>query len=1356
MLTVKATTRALFVLSAALWFTVAPAMAQSETYPQIDISGYKKYETKNVSVSPDKQYFNALSQLGGFYPTYSGGPWQERLQLRILGQLSKDLSVSYDLEQQPESPERFDVKVKYYNTELSFGDINATFSGNEFVSASKTLNGVMLTSKDSWYDVTVVPSAKLKSQTQALTSQKGNNTPGPYNLGHGGIVEGSEVVLLNNNVMVRNADYTIDYFEGKITFTRQLSQTDEFKYSYEYTNIIDLFFPSLSRRDFFGWQSRFTVDPEKIGKPEPKPEPLVTSVRETFPTIGSSDAFIQENEAFGQYRLKNSPLIKFSETLTFMGTKLKKNEDYIIRYDSGEIKLLTRFLPSTEEALSVEYRFHQTSSESESIPGMGSRGPYNTRYSEIVPESERVMVDGKLFVRDLDYTINYKTGQLLFGVVIGPTSTIFISYKHNIVAILQEAPSKFPKEMKVGVTYLKESAKKGGGAPTSTAIDQFSGQDIINKGNVAYLTNRPVPPTTEATITVRVLRGGVSALMSWEADYIIPTTSVDPATGYAITTPNVKLAYINDRTDLTDGYGTGTIAFINNSILPSDEVTVAYTYKKGIVGKYSGVGNGSQGPYYLRNVKDIVPGSETIQVWEQGSSVITTYVRNSSFEANAGDSGYFFNYNKDNSSITFNNFLSPTTNFQMIYQYVPPSTDTNEDISMSAIGVDGSFKIGDVFNIDSSWAKSESDQVMIGDTSLESFRGNGTKNYVITSPGDIIDGSDRVYVNNLLLNKEADYFISNPDKRTINLSFYYITPSSADAIVVEYMYQDPAGATSVTGVKSDTAFRLGAGVSLFDNKLALSGSTRKVGFDFSPLGSAASGAGSESEEYNLSLAPGFHSLSTSYAYKYNQSPIGTTHDKFSRSWDHSISTSVNPNGLAAIGFSYRKFTSLDDPATPTSLHNSDNDQDSYSASVTPLPFSRGELSIATKGDVSFSQSKTDVVDKTNLTTSLSRAFHYNVSGSLTKNASFSLDHQESEPTTKNSIEAETARTNIQDNSYSLSLNLVGLSLGRFQSWTAQASRQEHFERKYLPTPEARSDTLNETYHMDLQPISWLSGSLDHNRQERVSYVLNQENPRTERSAISGKYLPFGWLTFGGSYSRSEAIPETGSAFKTSGRTKAGDASWSVFSFRAISLSSRFALSDAIQRAPSGNTQISTFTKSLSQGYTMSLTPIPVLPISIGYSREDYKNNNDAVTSPVTTETRNDTISASLTFNAIPKLSVSADYNLKKTYDLIARNTLDKTVINSKANYQLFSWGSLVYELSDESNGGEVQSGVLQTLNIKKRTQSLGLNINIPVDNPVMSNISLLASLKNVEYHNLSNSNDDFTASLFSFEGTLNF
>ena len=148
------------------------------------------------------------------------------------------------------------MKVKYYNNELTFGDFTANFSGNEFASASKFMNGVMLTAKDSWYDIITVPSAKLKSQTQRLTSQKGNNTKGPYNLGHGSIVEGSQKVELNGNTLTRNVDYTIDYFEGKITFDHILTSADEFKYTYEYTNILDLFFPALSKRDFIQGSSK--------------------------------------------------------------------------------------------------------------------------------------------------------------------------------------------------------------------------------------------------------------------------------------------------------------------------------------------------------------------------------------------------------------------------------------------------------------------------------------------------------------------------------------------------------------------------------------------------------------------------------------------------------------------------------------------------------------------------------------------------------------------------------------------------------------------------------------------------------------------------------------------------------------------------------------------------------------------------------------------------------------------------------------------------------------------------------------------------------------------------------------------
>ena len=357
-------------------------------------------EIKKVDVSPQRNLFSVLTQLGGYYPTLTGGPLQERLQLKIMGELSKDLSVSYDLEKEPEIPERYDVKVKYFNNELTFGDFSANFSGNEFASASKFLNGVMLTSKDSWYDVIAVPSSKLKSQTQNLTTQQGNNTKGPYNLGHGSIVEGSERIEVNNILQTRNTDYTIDYFEGKVIFSQILTTADQFKYSYEYTNIIDLFFPSLSKKDFIGFQSRFAFDPEKVGKELPKEGQAIGTARETFPSLVSGE--VDENQAdesSGIFRVKNTPVVMFSEQINFMGTILKKNEDYIFRYDTGEIKLLTRFLPSKEDPLLVSYQYFQISKEAENIQGIGSRGLYYLSHKHVVADSEKIVVDGQKLVR---------------------------------------------------------------------------------------------------------------------------------------------------------------------------------------------------------------------------------------------------------------------------------------------------------------------------------------------------------------------------------------------------------------------------------------------------------------------------------------------------------------------------------------------------------------------------------------------------------------------------------------------------------------------------------------------------------------------------------------------------------------------------------------------------------------------------------------------------------------------------------------------------------------------------------------------------------------------------------------------
>ncbi|MBN3033082.1 MAG: hypothetical protein JW873_03195 [Candidatus Saganbacteria bacterium] len=1346
---------ALAVFFLVLGGTLLLADQPSSTSPQIDISGFKKWEHREASVDPNSNYFAGLTQLGGYTPTYSGGPWQERLQLRIIGQLSENLSVSYDLDQQPETPERFDVKVKYYNNELTFGDINASFAGNEFVSTTKSLNGVMLTAKDTWYDIITVPSAKERSQTQPLTAQNGNNIAGPYNLGHGSIIEGSEQIQLNGVSLKRNTDYTIDYYEGKVTFTRLLNSTDEFKYTYEFTNVLDLFFPTLSTRNFFGFQSRFTIDPEQFGKPAPKEEPVVVAARETFPTAGSAEGESLEGEASGQYQLKHRPLVNFSETLTFMGTQLKKNDDYIIRYDTGEIKLLTRFLPSSEEALTVDYRYPQISQEGETILGIGSRGPYRTKYANLVPGSERVEVDGKLYVRGLDYALKPASGELMFGTVIGPTSQIKIAYSYNVTAFPDVAPPKFPKELKLGTTYLKESAKKSANALTASIVEPYTGQSLISSNYLINLKNRPILPSSEAVLAVTLRQGGATTTLVPGSDYVVPTVALDPGTGYYTVTPAVPLGYVTDRSDPSDGYNTGTIYFLNHSIGATDEVNISYTYRKSIVDKYSGTGNGSKGPYFLRNARQIVPGSETVQVWEQGSSSITNYTRNASFDATAGNTGYSFNYNSNNPSITFNEPLGPTKNFQVIFQYVADTHATNNDISQVAYGFDGSFKIGDVFKIDSSYARSETDQVYSSQTTIESFAGNGGSAYSLHAPGTIVDNSETIMVNGRVVNRDTDYFITYTAPGSFN--FFYIKPAAQDQIQAQYTYQDTSGLSSETHTKVDTAFRLGAETRLFGDALVVNGQTKNIGFDFSPLGSTAIGVGSSYNEYNVNFNPGFQSFFTNYSHKFNQTPLGASRQTFLRTYDNSLAAGINPGGLAQVNFNYRTLFSLDDPLTAGAPHNSDNLQTSYSGSLAPLDWQRGPLVFSQKYDFSQTINQTHVVNVNDPARSKQVINYYHLGHGLkfTERVGLGSDFQYSEPVTTGSLETETAHTRAIDNAYNLSFDLTA---GFLQKWTARVSLLNHTDYTLAPVPAPPLETKNETYHTDITPFTILTGSLDHNRQERTSYVIGGTNPLNQTTSGNARLTPFSWFSIGVNASRNENVPETGADNKTYGRVLGGDADYTPISISFLRLSSHFAVSDQKQLAPLGTEKVTTLTNTLSQTYTLNFSLIPILPLTFSYNQEDYKNNNNSVTQPVTTETSNNTSSASfsLIIPRLPQLSLSGDYTQKITEDRRLKESRPKYLINGHAGYQVLTWGALLYDYSNETNKGEVQAGAVANLDYAKTTHSVGLNITVPVDNPVLKNFVFSVAWKQVGYTDNLNTANNFTARLFSFDGTMNF
>ncbi|OGC08438.1 hypothetical protein A3F86_03375 [candidate division WOR-1 bacterium RIFCSPLOWO2_12_FULL_45_9] len=1361
--------RLIFFLSVSVVLLSLPSLANQGDYPQVEIGGYKKWEFKKAGVSPASNYFSGLSQLGGYSPTFTGGPWQERLQLQILGQLSENLSVGYDLEQQPETPERYDVKVKYHENELTFGDFSASFTGNEFASVAKQLNGVLLTAKDGWYDIITVPSAKLKSQSQKLSTQKGNNTQGPYSLGHGSILDGSEAITLNNISQRRNIDYTINYFEGKITFTRILTSDDIISYNYEYTNVLDLFFPTLSKRDFFGFQSRFTFNPEEFGKSQPIMEPVTRAMREMYPaSVGSAEPTPAEEEASGQYRLKHTPVVNFSEKLTFRGSALKKNEDYIIRYDQGIIKLLTRFLPQASEPLSIEYNYYESAENTESLLGIGSRGPYQLAHDNVVAESERIEVDGKLLTRDLEYSIDNNFGELVFGVVISSTSQIKATYRYKVTAIPAIPDSKFPKELKIGTTYLKESAKKSVGTVTASIIESISGADIINNNYHAYLQNRPITPTTESGANFTVRLDGVE--LTWEVDYSIPTTQLDSATGKFTVTPEAQLAFRTDYRDPSDGYTTGTIKFLNPlNISAASTIIITYTYYKSVVGKYSGLGDGTRGPYYLRNVRNIAPGTETVQVWEQGSSVIASYTRNASFEANAGDKGYSINYIADTPSITFNNELSATKNYQIIYQYVPPQVFAGGDITHSVIGADGSFKIGDLFTINSAYAKSETDQVSIAETTLESFSGSGTKSYILKSAQDIIEGSEKVSVNAKVLNRDLDYFVSYTKPGQITL--YYLTPSSSDAISVEYQFQSQVGLVVGQTVKSGGAFRFGAETKLFGDILSVGGSTKQIDSDFTPMGVTSIGFGSKYKEYNVKLKPNFHSFFTNYSYKENNNPIGASRTQYQNSYDNSVTLGINPRGLAQIDFSYRLYQTLDELASGSS-HSGDTAQNSYALSVAPLGIERGIFSLTHKYDLKKSVSESDPLRDSNSFSQTSTDYlHANANLKFTERVTAGFDYQKSEPTTvalrssstEATAEALSAHTQSIDTSYNLS---VDLTTGPLQKWTARASLLNHEGNTLVKSFGAASDvsaTKNQTYHMDLIPFSMLTTSLDHNRQESLTVVVGGTNPKTERTSANINLSPLAWLSGSWASSQSDSVPETGLSNRTTGKANTYNITYKPISIPIFSLDSRFTLSDNNQTAPSGTTpEVTTNTNTFAQNYTATLSPFPILPLSLGLALENYKNANDPPlsASQIDTETTNRTITAGTTLNPLPPLAISTTYNHKTTRvikDLrVSPSDKKKIIMDTKATYQIAGWGTLTFDQQDEKNGGEIQGGSVADLNIQKVTQTLSLSVTMPVDNPVLTNFVLTGSYKSVDYKNLANTSDNFLASLLSIEGALNF
>ena len=1093
-----------------------------------------------------------------------------------------------------------------------------------------------------------------------------------------------------------------------------------------------------------------------------KPEVIIESTELPIEVEQLSAEF--EEEEVGTYKLAHHPIVMFSESIVFEGSALRKDLDYSINYETGTLKLLTPILPTPYNKMTIRYRYYLLEEADEVISGKGSRGPYEFKHDNVIPGSERIVVSEMPNLRGLDYEIDYKKGKITFFYKVLTTQTINVSYRYVAKRIPPPPEDEGPEhKLTITTTYLRESAKKGEGLPTQPGYEVFSGSTVLGLNNTIYLEHLPIDASS-----IVLTRNGSELVQG--IDYAVPSTEVVGGNAVVVTPPcriafreplNNELRYLNDPLDFSDGEDTGTITFLT-TIESDDSITVSYTYFEGVFATsrfYANVND--KGPYWLTGVRGMIPGSETIKVWD-GTKYIFYNPNPSTTETTTFGNGYNINYaDPAGASVKLNDSLTTETTFIVDYWYVPESSPTGSDIAHDVMGVGASYKIGNILQVESTVAKSSTDKVYGAMTTVETFNGDGGRIYNLNYT-NIVEDSEKVFINNDLKNKDVFYSISYAS----GLLTFYQNISTAETIRIEYDYEDP----SIGDIrkKEGYAYKFAASGKIGDN-FDVRGSFKKVEVDFTPMGGLPLALGSDQRDAGFNYrASDYVELSASYKQT-NDLVTQAYDDKYIHRDEWNLATKTNIYDVFDLNLGFRQTSSLDDELPENlGVHNHDAKSDYWTLGINPKPIKSGEIAYTNKNDLRKTLSLTDTVDRIAPTTtniSYLRTIH---SFNFSDWADFSVDYQVDEPLkTRTTTEAgstkevETEHIISRNVAYTTNMNLTKFLEGRVHKLSTMA-RFSTLDKEDLINDNL-VHTRNQTLRLDFNPIKEVTTSYRNDREETPSSLIeNLGNPGYERSYGNIRYTPFSGLSTYWSGNWDQAIQDNGSQSRNTSNSYTVD--WSPKLPRDL-LGVQLPTDKMTVRTKASRTQrwsSSTpyqSSRTVTTGRTntgdlsFSYYPMSNLTITSGLNVEMYYNKVEPGTS---TDTINTTIRGGTSYRPYPKIDLSANYYRKDTMDRKTDLQRPKEVFDAHVSYQLFENGTITYDFENEVNKGEVLAGALNDLDLIKMTNGITFKWVIPQNNLVLNNIAFDISWKQVDYTDNKNTHNNFTANQLTFEGTLNF
>ena len=1116
----------------------------------LDVDGFYEFKLSGRDFSPkivtDSRWQTIIND-----PIYTKipkdvllGPMKPemRYKIGIDGKLDDNLSLHYDIEQEPDFPGKYDVQIKYKQHELTFYDFDADYDNGEYINVKKALRGAKYEAYTKNLEY-IIATGGERSEPQKF---EGNGSGlATIKVGNTSLLEGSIRVWVNNKRLKEGVDFSVNYFKGEITFVKAPQQIDFIKVVYEFTNPIQDFLPVLSQKSFFGaqikWRSEDKFDREILKNRHTqvlwspsvylaeieklRPKPLITEKPPTLNTLildilkeelanlspsenalmktgTSSTAQLPKDsilispsepeiptpdiEIPSIFYLQHTPLVLGQEQVYLNGFEMIRNKDYFIRPRSGRL-ILNQSL-STSDVLEVTYMAYSSHAYKEDIIAKNSPGPYYLKNSPIVDGSVSVRLNEDELAEITDYLVDADKGELMFNYAVDYPSVISIDYEAiDTQLVTINAGSN---RLNFGVTYLEENARS---KADELELSVSSENHTIASSNIITLQNNPILKPEE--------------LLVYKGDTLLPSSN------YTLT---------------DEGLYKGQIAL--NDLVPGN-YSVSYKYKKSILSKaflpirfYRVAGpysNVDEADFKLPDIPVKFKGIDYIEISRSNSQEIQKLNEGDEFTVDYGVSGEeiqitFIKTDSINGSL-LETYPQLNDSLMIVYQHPPNASSDPGDLTQRMIGITAGTRIGKNWHLNTELAAANhnfSKPREQGDTNSTPIKGSGSADTTYKLPhANLVEDTESVFIKNiegtLRLNKNEDYYI-NYTRGEIRLRQRVLSPE--EEIVANYEYFTNVGTTQAAQ-KSPFTYAKKFSTTYEKNGFSAGGHYKSIDKDFLPIGDIQETKGTTvlggEMDWNISSKNSF-----SMQYDRRKEDKGTKDNnepKFLTKDDLHAEVRYRFLNYFDTEHDMTYLFSLEDPAEANAAkidHPVDDISFSLNSKATFGP-DYWRWSIA-KGN---QKSRTDHVDNLNPVTTEIDTHAYNTTFQtkkmpILKSVLFNPFYQNTLSSTEKRVEGIESFVNRQ--SYG-----INSSYQPFKGFSAQANYGAGDVKSQSSAVSTLNvtETVNTLYSAAYAPYNWFNTSWSNSHRESDSPFLNQKGLISDTVNFKvSRYSFYGMLT----------------------------------------------------------------------------------------------------------------------------------------------------------------------------------------------------------------------------------------------------